>query len=1234
MARFLLLSALLLAGISAWAQTALQGKVIDNKGMPVPFATVSLFSKGVPKDGASTDIEGQFIFANLDPGVYDVETSSVGYSKSRVEGIIAKASKTTLVNVTLVDESAEIKTVIITGYKVPLIDLDNTTQGANVGAKEIARLGTKNIDGIVAATAGVSQNNEGGGITIRGGRDDANEIYVDGVRLRGGQAPPAQDVEQIEVITGGLSAAVGDVTGGAISITTKGGARKFTGGLELETSQFLDAFGYNQAQANIAGPIVKNKSGDPVVSFRVSGVYTKRNEANPSAIGANVVKDNVLADLKARPTAYINGSLQPRAKYLTANDVSQVPARPNSGDQRIDLNGKLEFRLNKAMDLTLSGGYSNLDGRVNQFTRNLLSYDRNAERVRNTLRGSVRFRHRIGADNVVDPSERKGRNVIENAQYSLQGGYSFYTDDYNDPIHKDDLFGYGHVAQFKFKEKPGAFTRDEIKDDQGNVLRDTFYMAGYDRNLVGYDKSKSSNPGLAAYNDPLPGLTDGKLPLIDAFRAQNGFVQEGDRLIYGYHIGVNQVYATFHREQNTTYDGKADLSFDLLPTRSLNNKHSIQLGFVYEQREDREYNITPRTLWQNASLLANRWFDGLDYSNRIGDTVIRRGDGSTYTNAAGDSLVGIYAHKVSSPKQYYFAHEIRKQLGLRNFQSVNVENLTSKDLNLKMFSADELMVDENLDLKYYGYDYTGKAVAGGRTSFNSFWTDTTMYTGNDGVSFAVKNRPIGAFQPIYTAGYIQDKFTFDKIIFRVGLRVDRFDANTKVMRDIYSLYKTVNAKDFYAKNLPGVQKPSSVGDDYVPYIDAANNITAFRSGDKWFTPSGAPISDAVTAFQGRGKPVPATEDKVEQNSDFRITGAKFNPDKSFEDYNPQLNFMPRLAFSFPISDKAGFFAHYDILTSRPLDGSVGANYASPLDYYRMEIKQGVIIGNPKLRPSRAIDYEVGFQQQLSKTSALKVQTYYKEMRDQVQELLVSNAYPYEYTTYQNTDFGTVKGLTFTFDQRRIGNLQFNLAYTLQFADGTGSSTTSSRGLNLGSSLRNIYALSYDERHRLALTLDYRFDGGKLYDGPMIGRFKVFENTGINLLATLASGRPFTQKQQPTPFDAAGTIGSINGSRLPWNNTINLRIDRDIQLNKSETNPLMLNVYFRVQNVMNTQNWLQVYEYTGTPYDDGYLTSAKGASILSQEASPDSYRLLYNYRMADPSFIALPRRIFVGAMFTF
>ena len=42
------------------------------------------------------------------------------------------------------------------------------------------------------------------------------------------------------------------------------------------------------------------------------------------------------------------------------------------------------------------------------------------------------------------------------------------------------------------------------------------------------------------------------------------------------------------------------------------------------------------------------------------------------------------------------------------------------------------------------------------------------------------------------------------------------------------------------------------------------------------------------------------------------------------------------------------------------------------------------ISNPNLRPEKTIDYELGFQQVLSKTSSLKISAFYKEMRDMIQ----------------------------------------------------------------------------------------------------------------------------------------------------------------------------------------------------------------------------------------------------------
>ena len=51
--------------------------------------------------------------------------------------------------------------------------------------------------------------------------------------------------------------------------------------------------------------------------------------------------------------------------------------------------------------------------------------------------------------------------------------------------------------------------------------------------------------------------------------------------------------------------------------------------------------------------------------------------------------------------------------------------------------------------------------------------------------------------------------------------------------------------------------------------------------------------------------------------------------------------MPRIAFSFPISDEAQFFAHYDVLTQRPPTG----NRLEPVDYLFMADRVGATLNN-------------------------------------------------------------------------------------------------------------------------------------------------------------------------------------------------------------------------------------------------------------------------------------------------
>ncbi len=104
--------------------------------------------------------------------------------------------------------------VEVKAYKVPLIEQDNTTQGGIKTAEQIRNLPTKNINAIAATTAGLSSI-DGGDINIRGSRSNATDYYLDGMRVINASLIPQSEIEQLQVITGGIEARYGDVTGGS-----------------------------------------------------------------------------------------------------------------------------------------------------------------------------------------------------------------------------------------------------------------------------------------------------------------------------------------------------------------------------------------------------------------------------------------------------------------------------------------------------------------------------------------------------------------------------------------------------------------------------------------------------------------------------------------------------------------------------------------------------------------------------------------------------------------------------------------------------------------------------------------------------------------------------------------------------------------------------------------------------------------------------------------------------------
>lgn len=1211
------------------AQTTLYGTVTDKEsGEPIPLATVKVLKGGQLITGQNTDFDGNYNIPALDAGTYDVEVSSAEFTPQLQTGVRILGGKSNKLDF-LITKGKMLDAVDIVEYTVPLIQTDNTAQGKTLTSDDIKNLPTKNINTVAATTAGVSSE-DGGALNIRGSRSGNTKQYIDGIPTT--VLPPSTELEQLEVVTGGIGAEYGDVTGGIVSGTTKGPARRFSGDAEFETNSITSKYGYNSARASFSGPILKNKNKESILGFRLSGEYRTFIDDDPQAYGAYYVKESVVKNLQDNPVTYLGSTALASSEFLTDKDVELLKARKNEDRQEATLIGKLDFKINKAIDLTFSGFYEDVK---NRFTPDynthsttdtrwgtdwsLLNSDFNPREFNKDYTFNVRLRHRFGNTS----SGEEGSNaVVQNAYYTLNGGFQHGTDLRYDPRHTDNWFEYGHVGSLDVKWIPSF----AYIFNQGTV---TAMHTGYTETLVGYDFNNTSNQGLANYNKGIENIKE--ISSRNDLLAYNSYLQPSLSRSWSFFDNVHAIYDNYRKAESNQTDAYLTIGFDLVPGSSKTGRHSIQLGLGYEQNDNRVWSFGPYQLWAGARLLANNHILGINK-----DIVVGKFNVADPLNPGDSLMVDEYAiltqnDSILKEGNFLFYKSVREKFNLPLDSYINVDKLNPSDLSLDMFTATE--INEFGLQGYYGYDYLGNKLSS-KVKFEDFFKhrDSRGYL----------DFPVASYQPLYMSGYLQDKFLFKDIIFKVGVRADYFDANTKVMRDPYCLYQIKSASQFY--NDISKPVPSGIDNSWNVYVEDKNpnKVVAYRAGDVWYNTSGA-VVDPKTIF-GDGSANPALVKKVVGGktispaiNDFK----NYDPATSFKDYEAKLNIMPRLAFSFPISDDANFFAHYDVLVQRPTVG----NIVTPLNYFYMFYPNRATLNNAALKPERTIDYEVGFKQKLTNTSAISLSAYYKEMRDMIQRRVYKYTYILNnFTQYDNLDFGTAKGFSVSYDMRRTGNIYFQAAYTLQFADGTGSDENSQSGIVNVGNVRNLFPLNFDERHRISTTIDYRYGNGKKYNGPRISGMDILSDFGVNLLVTAVSGRPYTRNLSADKFGGKGILGAINGARKPWNLTLDLRVDKSFKLKVSKAEsatPLDFNIYARISNLLDARNIIGVYPVTGSPEDSGYLVTADGEAAQKDAfdshggtAGLNSYLDTYNFALLDPDHYIRPRRIILGATVTF
>lgn len=382
------------------AQNDIRGRVLDERGKPLPDATVTIVETNI---STATDSDGNFTLKNVPEG-YTLMISYVGYKPYR---IAASAQIGTITMKPVVDELAEIK-VVNTGYqsiskerstgsyaKPNMAILDNRTGSMNI---------LQRLDGLIP---GLTVNNAPSaaqnpflirGLSTIGVRDpnlagayagtNRNPLFVvDGLPIDDVSSINPQDVADITVLKDATAASIwgARASNGVIVITTKKGTAgeklkinynafiNFQGKPDLNYIPTLDSKQFIQAAIETFDPVYypwetvfPYMQGDAGVAPHqriqynlANGLISAEQAKNSLDSLSNINNRQQIKDLWYRNASLMNHSLSlsgggtKYSFYGSAAYTNTTSHQPGEKNNNYKINLRQDFQLGKYIQLNL-----------------------------------------------------------------------------------------------------------------------------------------------------------------------------------------------------------------------------------------------------------------------------------------------------------------------------------------------------------------------------------------------------------------------------------------------------------------------------------------------------------------------------------------------------------------------------------------------------------------------------------------------------------------------------------------------------------------------------------------------------------------------------------------------------------------------------------------------------------------------------------------------------------------
>src|SRR5713226_577611 len=234
---------------AAWAQDtgSITGTVSDPTGATVPNADVSVTNaeQGISR-AAKTNGGGEYLFAALPVGNYDLAVSAPGFKKYQAKGVVLRVADKSRVDVAL-QVGAISEQVVVEGTQVAQMETQSSDLSGTVTGAQISNLALngRNFTQLVTLVPGVSNQtgqdegtvgiNGNVSYSINGGRVEYNNWEIDGGdNMDNGSNstlnvyPNLDAIAEVKVLTSNYGAQYGRNASGTVEVETKSGTNKIT----------------------------------------------------------------------------------------------------------------------------------------------------------------------------------------------------------------------------------------------------------------------------------------------------------------------------------------------------------------------------------------------------------------------------------------------------------------------------------------------------------------------------------------------------------------------------------------------------------------------------------------------------------------------------------------------------------------------------------------------------------------------------------------------------------------------------------------------------------------------------------------------------------------------------------------------------------------------------------------------------------------------------------------------